>query len=78
MAATAVVVVVGSGRERKGRMHRYLGERGSDLDSDPAGLVAGAEIILAAGRAPLVAFEGDIDNLAILLFSLPIVVVEGL
>ena len=56
----------------------YLTERGSGSESDPVRLVAGVAPILAAGRAPLVAFEGDIENFAIPLPALPIVVVEGL
>ena len=42
------------------------------------GLVAGVAPILAAGRALFVAFEGDIENLAIPFSSFPVVVVEGL
>ena len=51
-------------------MDRYLSERGSD----PVGLVGG---VAAVGRAPLVGFEGDIDNVAITPTSLGIVVVGG-
>ena len=42
------------------------------------GLVAGVAPILAGGRAPLVVFEGDIENLVIPFPSFPVVVVEGL
>jgi hypothetical protein len=41
--------------------------RGSDSNPDPVAAIVAP--IVAAGRAPLVTFEGDIDNLAIVVLG---------